>query len=385
MSTSGSYNPPAAAAENFFRSANVTAKPDGVADITDAIVHQGKVAIGPFNADPIALLDVTTQGRSGVDGRTANTMLYATAGLPGIATATTTPAAMAEIRHFSQSQGVGFAFDGLYATGDIATQSLTLMQRGAGFMRKIWQAATTMAENTHWNQATPAVGTGIQNRILMGTAPITAVANHYEAVVETVAPLNVRQQFDIVSNGILSGAIRIQPNMAALGNTTLYVGEQQIHNRKIVLWENGATDTDKFFGFGINGGTLRYQLSDTNQFNRWYAWSAANTSQMIFSVSGVGNVTVDPAGLNNGGFSNGMLRFGGETSQTFISSKRTAGGNQNDLELGTSAIVRITVKVNGTLNFSNVPTFATDALAGTGGLVTGDVYKTAAGALQIKL
>lgn len=43
------------------------------------------------------------------------------------------------------------------------------------------------------------------------------------------------------------------------------------------------------------------------------------------------------------------------------------------------------LKADGTLNLSNLSTYADDAAAGTGGLVVNDVYKTATGELRIKL
>ena len=49
-----------------------------------------------------------------------------------------------------------------------------------------------------------------------------------------------------------------------------------------------------------------------------------------------------------------------------------------------SPTTRMTIKNNGTINFANVQTFADDAAAGSGGLVSGDVYKTSAGDLKIK-
>ena len=45
---------------------------------------------------------------------------------------------------------------------------------------------------------------------------------------------------------------------------------------------------------------------------------------------------------------------------------------------------RMTVKSDGTINFADVQTFADDAAAGSGGLSSGDVYKTSAGDLKIK-
>ena len=48
------------------------------------------------------------------------------------------------------------------------------------------------------------------------------------------------------------------------------------------------------------------------------------------------------------------------------------------------------LQVNGTIkataiNFTGLPTYVDDAAAGTGGLVSGDCYKTATGELRIKL
>jgi hypothetical protein len=46
---------------------------------------------------------------------------------------------------------------------------------------------------------------------------------------------------------------------------------------------------------------------------------------------------------------------------------------------------RMRIKGNGVINFASCPTYADDSAAGTGGLVAGDIYKTSAGDLKIKL
>lgn len=48
-------------------------------------------------------------------------------------------------------------------------------------------------------------------------------------------------------------------------------------------------------------------------------------------------------------------------------------------------IQRMTVKESGIVNIANAPTYPDDASAGAGGLVVGDIYKTASGNLKIKL
>lgn len=106
-----------------------------------------------------------------------------------------------------------------------------------------------------------------------------------------------------------------------------------LRNRKVVLFDGDKTDADNFYGFGMNPNTLRYQIAATTAFNRWYARTATCTSQAIFSVSGTAVVTVDPAGLSTGHIAAaGALRFGSETSNTGIASKRTATGNVEGLD-----------------------------------------------------
>jgi hypothetical protein len=45
---------------------------------------------------------------------------------------------------------------------------------------------------------------------------------------------------------------------------------------------------------------------------------------------------------------------------------------------------RMRIKNNGTINFSNVATYADNAAATTGGLAVGDVYRTSTGQLMIR-
>lgn len=52
---------------------------------------------------------------------------------------------------------------------------------------------------------------------------------------------------------------------------------------------------------------------------------------------------------------------------------------------GVPATTRFMVRANGLINVANAPTYASDAAAGTGGLVAGDIYKDSTGNLHIKL
>ena len=52
--------------------------------------------------------------------------------------------------------------------------------------------------------------------------------------------------------------------------------------------------------------------------------------------------------------------------------------------LSVSGITTMTTVKASTLNLSGISTYANDSDAGTGGLVSGDVYRTSEGSLRIK-
>ena len=127
------------------------------------------------------------------------------------------------------------------------------------------------------------------------------------------------------------------------------------------------------------------------------------------------NVAVGAAALQNNGVGNNNTAIGdnalvNSTSNNNIAiGKSSAGGvitgsnntyigkgdlllgdTSNTLVLSTGANTRIIVdstgktKLMGMLNIANVPTFADNALATTGGLIVGDVYRTMLGVLMIR-
>jgi hypothetical protein len=62
-----------------------------------------------------------------------------------------------------------------------------------------------------------------------------------------------------------------------------------IVNRKIVLWE-AANNDHQFYGLGINGGTLRYQVDATSAAHVFYAGTSPATSNEIFRINGTGHM-----------------------------------------------------------------------------------------------
>lgn len=59
--------------------------------------------------------------------------------------------------------------------------------------------------------------------------------------------------------------------------------------------------------------------------------------------------------------------------------------NSRNIELKSANTLLVHLKSNGKLSLPALPTYADDTAAGSGGLVAGEVYKTSAGALMVKL
>ncbi len=89
--------------------------------------------------------------------------------------------------------------------------------------------------------------------------------------------------------------IRISPTgQLGLGTTTPHAQLQLSSvsaNRKIVMWETTNND-HQFYGFGVNGGALRYQTDATTSDHVFYAATSATTSNELMRIKGNGNVTV---------------------------------------------------------------------------------------------
>lgn len=364
--------------------------PDGVGDQNEEIRHQGNTAIGDVPAfDPTARLDVAAGGRGGADGRVAGQPLYVTGALPSIGGAVTnpvTPVGGAEFRHSNQTQGVGLAFDGLYGTGSAASQEFNLLNRGAGQFYVRHQALLGSHNYFNYVGAAIAQAQGWQHRWFADGA-LEAIDILQRDNGGNGGLLGSERYWQLrQANGALQNVMRLHPSRGAQANVmTLNANPNNSENDRVLALYGGGLPVGQFFGFGIKGSTLAAIVPTTNQHFRWYR--EADQVQLL-GLSGVGNVSIDPAGQSPVAWTSPVLRFGGEASNEGIKSQRTGAGDfLNALEFYTASQRRFAVKANGRINISaaGVPTFASDAAAGTGGLVTGDLFKDALGGVHVKL
>lgn len=126
--------------------------------------------------------------------------------------------------------------------------------------------------------------------------------------------------------------------------------ENVVKNRRIVFFDGNSGSDHQFYGFGINGSTLRYQVSATSAAHRFYAAVDPLTSNQVFAVLGIGNANVDPGDLNSGlaPTLGNALTFGAN-QQTGITSRRSAGAGQNGLSFWTTNVQRMTLLSTGQL------------------------------------
>ena len=169
-----------------------------------------------------------------------------------------------EFRHENGTQGIGFGFNTIYATGSNADQNLGLAARGSA------GALLLKTNNIERMRITGAGNVGI-------------------GIVSPNAPL----QF---------------------ANT--------LHNRKLVLWESANNDHE-FFGFGINSSTLRYQVSYPGDSHVFFAGTGPGSSSELMRIDGNGNMGI----INSNPTERLHIGSFGNSANTYMEIS-TTGGNQ---------------------------------------------------------
>ena len=84
------------------------------------------------------------------------------------------------------------------------------------------------------------------------------------------------------------------PGKVGIGTPTPHAPLQfgnAILNRKIVLYELANND-HQYFGFGINNGTLRYQVSDPNTHHAFFTGNGTGASTELMRIQGDGKVGI---------------------------------------------------------------------------------------------
>jgi hypothetical protein len=160
------------------------------------------------------------------------------------------------------------------------------------------------------------------------------IGNVYEAASTNASP-SASLTFYTTNAGTLSEKVRINnAGNVGIGTTTPNAPLQFANigaNRKIVLWETTNND-HQYYGFGINGATLRYQVDDVTASHKFYAGTSPTTSNELMRIQGSGDVGIGTSATAS------AYGHGGTNKILELKNTAPAGGNvQSHLILSTSA------------------------------------------------
>jgi hypothetical protein len=151
-----------------------------------------------------------------------------------------------------------------------------------------------------------------------------------------------------------------------------------------------------------NALTAKLQSAGNNVFDTGISTSlfTADTNPAVLQLVKSRNATTGSHTVVQSGDGLGRIAFGGSDGADFKPAAwiegrvdGTPGANTmpgilvfstTSTTPGASPTERMRIKNNGIINFSNVPTYADNTAATTGGLVVGDVYRTSTGQLMIR-
>jgi hypothetical protein len=150
-----------------------------------------------------------------------------------------------EVRDIYAQQGVGISFNSLYATGFVSDAWLNIKAKGA-------------------NGALSFHTDNVERMTLTGQGKLNILASTYIS--------------DKLGIGVASSHAQLQ-----LAST--------IDNRKLVLYEAFNND-HQYYGFGINGATLRYQTEAQYADHVFFAGVDATQSKELMRIAGSGTVSI---------------------------------------------------------------------------------------------
>jgi len=199
-----------------------------------------------------------------------------------------------------------------------------------------------------------------------------------DAAIHLVRTAN--QRWNLGIDGSDSNKFKIAPGIdigtdtsITIQHTNTYVGignsdpqaplhfEQATASRKIVLW-SGPSNDNQFYGFGVNGGSLRYQVDDVIADHVFYAGTSSTTSDELMRILGSGDVSIGTVG-SGGRFT--FIRSTDDSSLNIYSGSAT--GSASTIFHNSASAITADIIYNETLNNFSISTEAgVDLILATG-------------------
>lgn len=102
----------------------------------------------------------------------------------------------------------------------------------------------------------------------------------------------------------LTGSTDVNLNISTGPTNSVYIGGNQIKNKKIVLYTHVAGSEHDFYGWGVNNGVLRYQVATIASAHVFYASTSSTTSQELFRIIDTGLVSQRSLNMSSNAITN---------------------------------------------------------------------------------
>ena len=139
-------------------------------------------------------------------------------------------------------------------------------------------------------------------RTLAGLKGFVGNVNGTDDIYLDVNPANTLGRIRFRTQGntrfMIDAAGKIRLGNSANPNAELHF-PNTIANRRILLWEEANND-HQYYGFGINAGIQRYQISNSAASHVFYAGTSASTSDELVRIQGNGAFSAGGANVTSG-------------------------------------------------------------------------------------
>jgi hypothetical protein len=182
-------------------------------------------------------------------------------------------------------------------------------------------------DGTQWVKSAGSATSGWALTGNAGTNPATNFIGTTDAQPFLVRTNNT-EKLRIAANGNVGIGVAAPTAQLQLSNI--------LQPRKLVLWNGQSDNANRFFGFGVENLTMRYQVNNTGDDHVFFSGTTDSTSLELMRIKGNGNVgvgTSTPAAKLD---VNGTARISGSVPSNTMTSitGRDAAGNVGNITIG---------------------------------------------------